>query len=126
MRLGFTEGCDQCMSIQTCIECKCSGQVSAPVNSPGGEILPMDYEHRAEEVRETPADMELKVEEDYVGGLGAATDTIIPYFVTTALGTGLVTLSFALSGAPKEVTRGIGIVLGGLGVGSIIHTFMKA
>lgn len=53
MRLGMTEGCDSCVSIQTCTECKCGGKVTAGVSP---DLWTHDADTHAETRSETPPD----------------------------------------------------------------------
>lgn len=53
MRLGITEGCDSCVSIQTCTECKCGGQVTANVSP---DLWNHDAGTKATDRAETPPD----------------------------------------------------------------------
>jgi hypothetical protein len=53
MRLGITEGCDSCVSIQTCTECKCGGQTTAHVSP---DLWSHDAGTKATDRAETPPD----------------------------------------------------------------------
>lgn len=164
MRLGMTEGCPTCVSMQTCVRCKCGGEVTAP---PNPSLFNHDLDTEAQFTNDTPSDMERDflapaqsmpgmpetyesaqeyepstplypmVEEQAVDemeagdegaakeveameGLGEYADMGVSGWVA-ASGAAIVGISFLLGKSPaQEVVRGVGIVVGGFGLGSLI------
>lgn len=138
MRLGITEGCPTCVSIQTCVKCKCGGEATAP---PTPSLFSHDLDKEARYMNETPSDVERDflaparsnpiVPETYefdqeMEGLGDYGDLAIAGSVA-AFGAAMVGLSLFLKNMPaRDAARGVGIVVGGLGLASLISNWIAA
>jgi hypothetical protein len=145
MRLGITEGCDSCVSIQTCTECKCGGQVTAHVSP---DLWSHDAGTHAESRAETsPDEIAQRVApaaispppstdnsykqmvhdpETILEGLGDS-EGMKPAYWMSGIGVALILGAFLFKGSDpvhelKHAVRGVGTVLLAMGAASVISS----
>jgi hypothetical protein len=141
----MTEGCDSCVSIQTCTECKCGGQTTAPVDP---SLWTHDANTSAENSDGTPADAEanrvapaavspppnpMKSYEQMINepqtdleGLDGDDKDLKPDFWMGGIGALLIASSFLIKhDGAKDVSRGLGIVIAGMAAYHAVGTWSR-